>query len=461
VPINPQIILGGTREAVKINTTFENLDVVMQARQHQLDADKAQREQRAAARAEQESLQVRAILERTQGDWETALPQIRRVAPGASLEIEKQLGAARKQRADSLKAEIDAEASLTDKWLGRLRGLPDGDDELYQLYRQHITKEMPDLGAQLPPTYDKAGLERVQQVGLTAKEYADLQRQALEFAAKGEWRQSTGAALATATTAEEWNEIQQGQRELGAPKAVLAMFGPWAPDAPARARQMAMTADQQSDAQTAATGQAITVRGQDLSASTARRGQDMSAATARAGQAVTMRGQDMTAATAANRLKAAVDENGNPVGLKLSAGQQQDLETMLTISDMAKEVRELGERTNWAGTGAFGAGTFGNLKSKLGRDTADNQSLRNKISNIKATLAKLRGGTAFTPNEQKLLDSYTPDINHGDADNQQKLVDLEAFVETKRRNMLKIASGDLSPNVPPAPITRGVNPFRK
>ncbi|APX66277.1 hypothetical protein V3I01_08030 [Sphingomonas sp. gentR] len=55
-----------------------------------------------------------------------------------------------------------------------------------------------------------------------------------------------------------------------------------------------------------AAGQAITVRGQDvsaattrrgqdISASTARRGQDISAATARAGQAVAMRGQDMQA----------------------------------------------------------------------------------------------------------------------------------------------------------------------
>jgi hypothetical protein len=55
----------------------------------------------------------------------------------------------------------------------------------------------------------------------------------------------------------------------------------------------------------AAAGQAVTVRGQDVSASTTRRGQDISAstairgqdigaATARAGQAVAMRGQDMT-----------------------------------------------------------------------------------------------------------------------------------------------------------------------
>jgi hypothetical protein len=60
----------------------------------------------------------------------------------------------------------------------------------------------------------------------------------------------------------------------------------------------------------AAAGQAITVRGQDVSAATARRGQDISAsttrrgqdigaATARAGQAVAMRGQDMQAATRA------------------------------------------------------------------------------------------------------------------------------------------------------------------
>lgn len=244
--IDPRIILSGQRDPVRINTPFENLDLVMQAEQRQQAVRANEAKLRAEERAARQQAQIQQILQQTQGDWEVALPQIRRVAPEASLQYEKMLGDARKERAAALKTEIDADAALTDKWIGRLRGLPEGDDELYQLYRQRITQEMPDLGAQLPPTYDKAALDRVQQVGLTAKEYADLQRQSLEFAAKGEWRQSTGAALATATSADDWDQILAGQRELGAPKAVLAQFGPWAPNAPQRARQLGMTASQQA-----------------------------------------------------------------------------------------------------------------------------------------------------------------------------------------------------------------------
>lgn len=45
------------------------------------------------------------------------------------------------------------------------------------------------------------------------------------------------------------------------------------------------------------TGQAITMRGQDITAETARRGQDISAATQRRGQEITIRGQDIQAET--------------------------------------------------------------------------------------------------------------------------------------------------------------------
>lgn len=157
-------------------------------------------------------------------------------------------------------------------------------------------------------------------------------------------------------------------------------------------------------------------------------------------------------------------------GVKLSAGQQQDLETMLTVSDTIGEIKKLGEETGWSGTGA---GYTGSIKQGLaktfGVGDAKSISLRNKINNVKATIAKLRGGTAFTPNEQALLESYTPTIDDGDIVLKQKLTDLESFIETKRKNMLKIASGDLSPNAPAglgistttAQQGARVNPFKK
>lgn len=164
---------------------------------------------------------------------------------------------------------------------------------------------------------------------------------------------------------------------------------------------------------------------------------------------------------AIGKTPASAGAGGEGGGVKLSAGQQQEMETMLTLSDMSKEVLRLGDEIGWEGVGSWWAGTRAQMGSKFfGAGTDEARSLRNNLSNIQATIAKLRGGASFTPTEQALLDRYTPTINDGDADIKQKLKDLNTFIDTKRRNALKVASGDLSPN--PEPLaTKKANPFRK
>ena len=58
------------------------------------------------------------------------------------------------------------------------------------------------------------------------------------------------------------------------------------------------TPEQKAQAADREAARGVTVRGQDLSAETQRRGQDMASATAAAGRAVTLRGQDLSAETA-------------------------------------------------------------------------------------------------------------------------------------------------------------------
>jgi hypothetical protein len=129
----------------------------------------------------------------------------------------------------------------------------------------------------------------------------------------------------------------------------------------------------------------------------------------------------------------------------IPAAQKEDLITMGTLNDMSNQAEQLGNQIGWAGVGGLWSGSMSQLGARhLGTGTQEQQELRNLIGNITATLAKLRGGTSFTANEQALLEQYTPTINDGDKVIQAKLKSMRQFIQTKRDNTLKVIGGDLS-----------------
>lgn len=133
---------------------------------------------------------------------------------------------------------------------------------------------------------------------------------------------------------------------------------------------------------------------------------------------------------------------------RLSTGQQEELATMKTVEDMTKEVNVLGDSIGWKGVGALFTGSLSQGAANLGWGSPNEEKLRNKIANIQGTIAKLRGGTSFTPNEQKLLDSYTPTINDGDMRIKAKLESLREFIATKRKNTMQFAGADMGGEQP-------------
>ena len=316
MPINPNIAL--QVQPAKINTPFENLDVVMQARQRESVAQDAERKARAAQRAEQEAAAVRGILEQTGGDWDQALPQIRRVAPAASLEIEKQLGEARTKAIDAASKTLALERDLTSKYVRRLQAVPDGDDELYQFVRGQMARELPDEAAMLPETYDKSALQRFSLIGLDADKVYQRDQDALKLVLEGKWREAAGTSLSVATDAEDWNERIQGLRGLGMPASEIAQFGSYSPENVQRAAALSMTPEKRATLAGQAEGREIQREGQRITM----RGQDLSAATAAAGRAVTMRGQDLVNARAK---EAAAAGGGGP----LTADDEQLIKAIL------------------------------------------------------------------------------------------------------------------------------------
>ncbi len=130
--------------------------------------------------------------------------------------------------------------------------------------------------------------------------------------------------------------------------------------------------------------------------------------------------------------------------VKLSAAQQETVNTYNTLYDLTQQALDLGNKTGFAGTGGFGQGSLKQFLAKnLGTGSADAEQLRNLIGNIKATLAKARGGTSFTPNEEKLLESYTPGIDDSGLVLTSKLNGLQQFIKTATGNITgqKTSSG--------------------
>ena len=114
-------------------------------------------------------------------------------------------------------------------------------------------------------------------------------------------------------------------------------------------------------ASTAAAGQGVTARGQDIGAATATRGQDIGAATAAAGQGVTVRGQDISAATATR---------GQDIGAATAAAGQG---VTARGQDLAAGTAAAGQRVTMRGQDLVNARENENLKIRQEdqRRTAD------------------------------------------------------------------------------------------
>lgn len=132
-------------------------------------------------------------------------------------------------------------------------------------------------------------------------------------------------------------------------------------------------------------------------------------------------------------------------GTSLPAGLQSDLIDMGTIEMLSEEALTLGKASNWAGVGGLYRGSAQQAAAKhLGMGKPSEQQLRNLVGNIKGTIAKLRGGTAFSEGEKKLLDTYTPGIDEDGMVIAQKLADLMSFIQNKRTMTGRVTGRDLS-----------------
>lgn len=95
--------------------------------------------------------------------------------------------------------------------------------------------------------------------------------------------------------------------------------------------------------------------------------------------------------------------------------------------------------------GLLGGGLSSGKSSSSGQSPIQNaQDVRSTVGNVRGYIAKLRGGTSFTPNEEKLLDTYTPALNDTDSVIESKLRGLNDLLATKKQSLYSITKGKLS-----------------
>jgi len=98
------------------------------------------------------------------------------------------------------------------------------------------------------------------------------------------------------------------------------------------------------------------------------------------------------------------------------------------------------------GVGAFGIGTLKSFLAQAGLSSEEAMSVRSLIGSVKGTIAKLRGGTSFTANEEKLLNSYVPTINDNPAVIMNKIALLKDFINSKEQNLRAFSVERILPN---------------
>lgn len=146
---------------------------------------------------------------------------------------------------------------------------------------------------------------------------------------------------------------------------------------------------------------------------------------------------------------------------KLSASQQDELSQMNTVSSLIDKVLLYNSDGNLEGIGAFGQGTLKSTLAQFGLGGKEGQDVRALLGNIKGTIAKLRGGTSFTPNEEKLLDSYTPSINDSSSVAINKLHLLQDFIAQKNTDLVKASQANITKGQVTKPSDSGIEDIKK
>ncbi len=121
-------------------------------------------------------------------------------------------------------------------------------------------------------------------------------------------------------------------------------------------------------------------------------------------------------------------QSGQPIPTQLTPEQKNKIASVQVLQQTISSIEALGEKIGWSGVGGAYKGSISQFLAKnFGKGSQEEQMLRSYIGNLLATIAKERGGTSFTANEQALLETYAPTINDSPSVIKSKLASLKQY----------------------------------
>lgn len=129
---------------------------------------------------------------------------------------------------------------------------------------------------------------------------------------------------------------------------------------------------------------------------------------------------------------------GYKSALDLTPTQQQTVADLDTIIGLADKVKDYSGDGTLEGVGPVSGSAGAFISGIFGTGTEEAKSVRALVGNIRGTIAKLRGGTSFTVNEEKLLNSYTPATTDNSVTLLNKLGLLQEFLQNSKSNLIKV-----------------------
>lgn len=148
---------------------------------------------------------------------------------------------------------------------------------------------------------------------------------------------------------------------------------------------------------------------------------------------------------------------GLPVGTKVSELRGEILRKPLTSQEEAKlaaytdmagilsDLKSLAEETKYAAFTPIIGNVKSGMENVLKTETPKMAALRAKRGELQARIAKERGGTAFTPNEQKLLETYVPILTDSPVRAATKIAEGLSHAQKNMQNLLRPASRRSAP----------------
>lgn len=122
-------------------------------------------------------------------------------------------------------------------------------------------------------------------------------------------------------------------------------------------------------------------------------------------------------------------QNGQNIPQAQTTEAKNKQQSIGVLQNTVNSLEQLGNQIGWKGVGGAFQGSISQFLAKnFGTGSQQEQMLRSYIGQVQGTIAKERGGTSFTPNEQALLETYTPTINDSPLVIQSKLAVLKDFI---------------------------------